>query len=197
MHIHIRKNDFHLLSRVTWSEEIVLLFILLLIHFHAFQVTENFREIGMLGLTFFWRCRTRRPLSLGAAEAAPKAPMARGSAPMPQAHNSCTEGPLYQRFPFRSLNNLYLRRPREALPCSELIQRTSSPIVYSASFPVIISLSLVTIVPIIPKVEPAFLDASVHCLEGFALLCIITLDALHPFHMRTRCTSFPCAYTYI
>src|SRR6218665_3544172 len=58
------------------------------------SVTENFREIGMLGPTFFWRCRTRRPLSLGAAEAAPKAPMARGSAPMPQAHNSCTEGPL-------------------------------------------------------------------------------------------------------
>src|SRR6218665_3764638 len=39
----------------------------------------------------------------------------------------------------------------------------------------IVSLSLVTIVLlIIPKVELAFLDASVHCLGGFALLCIIT-----------------------
>src|SRR6218665_2205167 len=39
----------------------------------------------------------------------------------------------------------------------------------------IVSLSLVTIVHlIIPKVELAFFDVSAHCLDGFALLCIIT-----------------------
>src|SRR6218665_3904290 len=39
----------------------------------------------------------------------------------------------------------------------------------------IVSLSFVTIVLlIIPKVELAFFDASAHCLDGFALLCIIT-----------------------
>src|SRR6218665_1204649 len=43
----------------------------------------------------------------------------------------------------------------------------------------IVSLSLVTIVLlIIPKVELAFFDASAHCLDGFALLCIITPKSL-------------------
>src|SRR6218665_781304 len=43
----------------------------------------------------------------------------------------------------------------------------------------IVSLSLVTIVIlIIPKVELAFVDASAHCLDGFALLCIITPKSL-------------------
>src|SRR6218665_3761203 len=43
----------------------------------------------------------------------------------------------------------------------------------------IVSLSLVTIVLlIIPKVELAFLDASAHCLDGFALLCMITPKSL-------------------
>src|SRR6218665_1241138 len=43
----------------------------------------------------------------------------------------------------------------------------------------IVSLSLVTIVLLImPKVEVAFFDVSVHCLDGFALLCIITPKSL-------------------
>src|SRR6218665_3931469 len=43
----------------------------------------------------------------------------------------------------------------------------------------VVSLSLVTIaLLIIPKVELAFLDASAHCLDGFALLCIITPKSL-------------------
>src|SRR6218665_2506480 len=43
----------------------------------------------------------------------------------------------------------------------------------------IVSLSLVTIVLlIIPKVELAFFDASAHCLDGFALLCMITPKSL-------------------
>src|SRR6218665_3892522 len=43
----------------------------------------------------------------------------------------------------------------------------------------IVSLSLVMIVlPIIPKVELAVFDASAHCLDGFALLCIITPKSL-------------------
>src|SRR6218665_3417917 len=43
----------------------------------------------------------------------------------------------------------------------------------------IVSLSLVTTVLLImPKVELAFLDASAHCLDGFALLCIITPKSL-------------------
>src|SRR6218665_2436578 len=47
----------------------------------------------------------------------------------------------------------------------------------------IVSLSLVTIVlPIIPKVELAFFDASAHCLDGFALLCMITLSSSLTFN---------------
>src|SRR6218665_258569 len=43
----------------------------------------------------------------------------------------------------------------------------------------IVSLSLVTIVLLImPKVELAFFDASAHCLDVFALLCIITPKSL-------------------
>src|SRR6218665_1906077 len=43
----------------------------------------------------------------------------------------------------------------------------------------IVSSSLVTIVFLIkPKVELAFSDASAHCLDGFALLCIITPKSL-------------------
>src|SRR6218665_1407299 len=42
----------------------------------------------------------------------------------------------------------------------------------------IVSLSLVTIVLIIPKVELDFFDASAHCLDSFALLCIITPKSL-------------------
>src|SRR6218665_292595 len=43
----------------------------------------------------------------------------------------------------------------------------------------IVSLSLVTIVLlIIPKVELAFFDVSAHCLDGFALMCIITPKSL-------------------
>src|SRR6218665_3663472 len=43
----------------------------------------------------------------------------------------------------------------------------------------IVSLSLVTIVLlIIPKVELAFFDASAHCFDGLALLCIITPKSL-------------------
>src|SRR6218665_3023859 len=43
----------------------------------------------------------------------------------------------------------------------------------------IVSLPLVTIVLlIISKVELAFFDASAHCLDGFALLCIITPKSL-------------------
>src|SRR6218665_3785055 len=43
----------------------------------------------------------------------------------------------------------------------------------------IVSLSLVTIVLLImPKVELAFFDSSAHCLDGFALLCIITPKSL-------------------
>src|SRR6218665_4080320 len=43
----------------------------------------------------------------------------------------------------------------------------------------IVSLFLVTIVLLImPKVGLAFFDASAHCLDGFALLCIITPKSL-------------------
>src|SRR6218665_2060658 len=43
----------------------------------------------------------------------------------------------------------------------------------------IVSLSLVTIVLLImPKVVLAFFDASAHCLDGFALLCIYTPKSL-------------------
>src|SRR6218665_2660185 len=45
----------------------------------------------------------------------------------------------------------------------------------------IVSLSLVTIIIVLlimPKGELAFFDASVHCLDGYALLCIITPKSL-------------------
>src|SRR6218665_2427322 len=69
--------------------------------------------------------------------------------------------------------------------------------------PSIVSLSLVTsVLLIIPKVVLAFFDASAHCLDGFALLCIITPKSLSssltfnsylPFHTKTLGFSSPCA----
>src|SRR6218665_2513057 len=42
-----------------------------------------------------------------------------------------------------------------------------------------VSLSLITIVLLVmPKVELAFFDASAHCLDGFAHLCMITPKSL-------------------
>src|SRR6218665_1981388 len=58
----------------------------------------------------------------------------------------------------------------------------------------IVSLSLVTIVLIMPKVELAFFDASAHCLDGFALLCIITPKSLSS--SLTFNTLPPISYDY-